>query len=408
MSDNKSKYPKWILTLFVVFLVLIAGVFGFQFYRGKILRFAQDDKSVVQSANVGANFNSPLVTDKPSANLKLGVVVSLSGEAASYGQNILAGATLAVNEFNQAGGLSGKKVEIDAQDDKCDPSESLNATKKLLDGDNVDAIVGFVCSKAASSALPATQTSSTPVVISSASTPNLIKPFKNVYRIYPSDALAGKKGAEVAKNQLKVSKVAIINSNDIYGTSISQIFKDSFIALGGEVVSQDAVNSTETDFSNILTKIKSSQAQAIYMPVLATNAVPALKQAKDLGVTLPIIGDSGFTGDDSVVKSGFAEGAIAILSKDISTSDFKTKIKGVKELGGAEVSVFAATGYDSAKAILEAWKMTGSADKTKVIEALKSVKFQGASNLIRFDVNREILNPQYDVKIVRNNKLTDI
>lgn len=395
MPDNKSKFPKWIFYTFLVALVLIAGVFGFQYYSHRILSFAQGDIVDIQYAQNPKNF-------------KLGVVASLSGEAASYGQNILAGATLAVNEFNQAGGLRGQKVEIDAQDDKCDPNESLNATKKLVDVDNVDAIIGFVCSKAASTALPITLQSMTPVVISSASAPELIKPFSNVYRVYPSDALAGKKGADVAKNQLKASKVAIINSNDVYGTSISQIFKDSFIASGGEIVSQDAVNPTETDFLNILTKIESSQAQAIYMPVLATNAVAALKQAKNLGVNIPIIGDSGFTGDDSVVKSGYAEGAIAILAKDISSSDFKSKIKGIKQLEGAEVSVFAATSYDSAKSILESWKKSGSADKTKTIDTLKSINFQGASNYIRFDTNREVLDPQYEIKIVKNESLRNI
>jgi branched-chain amino acid transport system substrate-binding protein len=392
MSDNKSKYTKWIFFIFPVILVLIGGVFGLQFYNGKILKQVQDDTNTVQNIK----------------NLKLGVVANLSGEAASYGQNILAGATLAVNEFNESTSFQGQKVEIIAQDDKCDPNDSLNATKKLIDVDQVDAIVGFVCSKAAATALPVTQSSMTPVVLSSASAPDLIKSFNNVYRVYPSDDLAGKKGAEMAKNSKNASKVSIINSNDIYGTSISQIFRESFESNGGEIVSQDEVNPNETDFSNILTKIKSSQAQAIYMPLLVTNAIPALKQAKDLGVNVPIIGDSGFTGDDSVIKSGFAEGVIAILTKDTSTPEFKSKIKEIKELSGAEVSVFAATGYDSAKSILEAWKKARSNDKIRTIEALKSVKFQGASNFVQFDSNREILNPQYDVKIIKNGKLSDI
>lgn len=135
-------------------------------------------------------------------DIKIGIFAALTGSAASWGQNALAGATLAANEINEQGGVDGRKIVLVIEDDKCS-AESVNAVTKLITIDDVDALIGPVCSTAAEPSLPVAKKFNIPTIIPTASAPGLTKIGNNIFRVYPSDDMQGKIAADFIIDDLE-------------------------------------------------------------------------------------------------------------------------------------------------------------------------------------------------------------
>ncbi len=266
------------------------------------------------------NFSQPVSTEP----IKIGVSGPLTGELASWGVNLSAGVELARNEINNAGGINGQMIELVIENDKCEPTTAVNAFNKLINIDKVVSIIGPICSSAGGSALPVAQQNNVPVIIVSASAPHLTKIGDHIFRIYPSDAFQGKVGAEFMFNILNKKKVAVIYVNNDWGVGIKDVFINDFKNLGGEVVSEDSVLQDAKDIRTQLTKAKNSSAEALYFPAYPANAIGGLKQAKELGLKIPIVGGDAFDGEE-VVKSPSSEGLIYTVPKILDTEDFKAK-----------------------------------------------------------------------------------
>ena len=148
--------------------------------------------------------------------IKIGLVAPMTGEAASYGEAAFGGATLAVKEINDAGGIKGRKIELVVEDDRCS-SAGANAISKLVSIDNVTAFIGPVCSASAGPGLPIAQNDKTPVIIIGASAPALTKIGDYIFRNYPSDTFQGKFAAEFVYNTLGKKKTAVIFVKNDWG-----------------------------------------------------------------------------------------------------------------------------------------------------------------------------------------------
>jgi branched-chain amino acid transport system substrate-binding protein len=332
--------------------------------------------------------------------IKIGYIGALSGEAASWGQNGLAGITLAVKEINDKGGINGRKVEIIAEDDKCS-AEGVSAMNKLVNVDKVIGILGPICSASAGPSLPIAQNSGVPVVILIASAPHLTEIGDYIFRVYPSDAFQGQVGADFIFNKLGKKKVAIVYVKNDWGEGIKEVFKTRFKELKGEIVYEGGVLQDQKDFRIEITKVKSSGADALYLPVYPANAVSALKQIKEMGLKIPVVDGDAFDGEE-VVKSGYADGAIYTVAKVNIPEDFKVKIKSLPGFENLQISIVAPFGYDAAKVMFLAIEKAG-VDRQAIKEALKTTSYQGISNpLIEFDENGDLKNPAFEVKIIKN------
>jgi len=332
--------------------------------------------------------------------IKIGVLVPLTGEAASWGQNSLAGITLATKEINDKGGINGRKVEIIAEDDRCS-AEGVNAINKLINIDKVTGILGPICSASAGPSLPIAQNSGVPVVILTASAPHLTKIGDYIFRVYPSDAFQGRVGADFIFNKLGKKKVAIIYVKNDWGEGIKEVFKTRFKELGGEIVYEGSVLQDQKDFRTEITKVKSSGAEALYFPVYMANGISAFKQFKEMALKIPVVGGDAFDGEE-VVKSDYSDGIIYTVPKINIPEDFKSKIKSLAGFENLQVSIAAPLGYDAARVLFLAIEKAGP-DKQKIKEALKTTSYQGISNpLIEFDENGDLKNPALEVKIIKN------
>lgn len=319
----------------------------------------------------------------------IGFMAPLSGDAASYGLSILKGAQLAVKD------MALKNVKLVVEDSKCDPKEAVSAINKLISVNKVKVIVGEVCSGATLAAAPIAEKNKV-VMISAASTSPEISKNSWVFRTVPSDALQGTFGADlVAEKGYK--KLAILYSNEEYGLGFAKVLEQKF---KGEVVAKEAFERGTVDLRTQLTKIKESDADAIYIISNSPDsAVAALKQIKELGIKATLFGSEGLKSDDIIKGAGSAADGMIITSVSIGNVGFITKYH--REYN-EDPGPFAAQAYDAYKAValvLEQGASTGE----EIKKALQNLDFQGASGTINFDSNGDI-SGNYDVYLVNNGK----
>jgi len=338
---------------------------------------------------------------KQAGEIKIGVSAVLTGEAATWGQSVLAGVTLATEEINNAGGINGKKVNLIVEDDKMQATDAANAVNKLINIDNVTALMAGTSSGATSSIVPIAKQNKTPLIITVASAPNLAD-GDYVFRVDPSDSVQGKFSAQFIKNQMGFSKIALIYAKNDWGQGIADVFKKNFVGLGGEIVYETGILQEAVDLRTEIAKIKNTNAQAIYAPIYPNNALAFFRQAKEAGLNLPIIcGDAIET--QEVIGNEYADGVIYNIAKISSPAEFAAKIKGLKGFENLTMNIGGPLGYDAAKILFSAIEKAGT-DKVKIREELTKTSYKnGVSNpVIEFDSNGDISTPVFEAKIIKN------
>ncbi len=317
--------------------------------------------------------------------IKIGVMLPLSGDAASYGLAAQKGIDLAAKEVNQRGILPGP-ITLIYEDSKCDPAEAVTASQKLIVVDGVHAIIGELCSSATLAAVPIAEANNIVLISPASTTPSIKDAGDYIFRTVPSDALQGAFGAELV-SLLGYGRLAILYSNEDYGIGFKDVLEEEFLATGKKVKAVESFERTATDVKTQLTKIKSKRPDAVYLISNSpTVAGIALKQMKEINLKAQVFGSEGLK-DSSVVDGadGGAEGMIltTVSGGNPVFTEFHRRI--YDETPGP----FAAQGYDAVKAIAEAI-VNSDGTRPGIKNALYTVNFKGASGHIVFDVYGEV------------------
>lgn len=313
--------------------------------------------------------------------IKVGANFERTGNVANYGQATLDGFNLAIKEINDAGGINGKKIKVVEADNKSEASEAVNAATKLISDDKVKVLVGPAVTANVIAETQVATDNKVPIIAPCATSPDVtvengsVKPF--VFRSCFIDPQQGSVMAKFAAEKLK-AKTAVIyvdNSSD-YSKSLGKVFKEKFEAAGGKVVMEEAFLAKDQDFKAALTKLKTANADVVFVPAYYEEVGKIVKQARELGFTQPFLGTDGW--DDPKVAD--IAGADALNNTYFSThySDKDEEVKGfvdafTKEYGHAP-NVFAALGYDAGKILADAIKRAGSDDPEKIQKALEETK----------------------------------
>src|SRR5512136_2406730 len=246
---------------------------------------------------------------KEPENIKVAILAPLSGPVPTFGVMTRDGALLAIEEWNAKGGVLGKKITAVVEDSQCTPDPAVNAANKVIDQDKVKYIVGEVCSKAS---IPISEIANSKKVIQISPTstnPGVTvgtdgKTKDYIFRACFIDPFQGQVGAKFALNTLKAKTAFIMldQSND-YVKGLATFFEASFTKGGGKIVGKESYTSTDTDFSAILAKVAAAKPDMIYLPDYypIVNLVGA--QAKDKGLTMPMMGGDGWDSADLDVKA---------------------------------------------------------------------------------------------------------
>lgn len=242
--------------------------------------------------------------------IKVGALFELTGNVANYGTSTLNGFKMAVDEVNAKGGVNGKKIEVVQADNKSEPSESGNAATKLVTQDKVVAVVGPATSGSVAAAEPILTANKTPLIAPCATAPAITlgkdgkaKPY--VFRACFIDPYQGKIMAEFAAKDLKLKKIAILNdSSSDYSKGLAEVFEKTFTENGGQIVAKEAFLSKDVDFKAALTKLKAANPDALYIPGYYEEVSKIIKQAREVGITTPLLGSDGWDSPKLVEIAG--------------------------------------------------------------------------------------------------------
>lgn len=329
--------------------------------------------------------------------IKVGGLLEMTGGSASFGISGKNGIDLALKKINEKGVLGGKKLSLVVADTKSEASEATNGMQKLISQDKVVAVIGPNQSSAviASGAInngakvvDITPMGTNPDVTVDPKTKQ-VKPYS--FRTCFIDPFQGTVMASFASNELKVKRAAIyIDNTSDYAKGLAQFFKENFVKNGGQVVIEEAYLQKDTDFKSTLTKIKAAKPDFIYIPGYYQEVGLIVKQAREMGITVPMAGGDGWDSaklPEIAGKAALENTFFSSLYSPDDTSDLnKEFVAEYKKAYNTNPDVFAALAYDSTLLVAKAIEDAGSADPAKIAEAMAKIKgFKGVSGEVTFN-----------------------
>ncbi|MBI5770712.1 MAG: ABC transporter substrate-binding protein [Verrucomicrobia bacterium] len=331
--------------------------------------------------------------------IKVGEYASLTGKEAGFGQTSHHGVILAIDEINAAGGVLGKKLELVYEDNQTKPGESATAAKKLISRDKVVALIGEVASGRSLEAAPVAQAAKIPMIAPAATNPKVTQVGNYIFRVCFIDPFQGNVMAKFATEQLKAKKVAVLSSvSNAYSLGLAKVFKETFTGAGGQILAEKNFSEGDKDFRAQLTAVKSANVDAVFVPSYYTEAALIVRQARDLGLTVPFFGGDGWE-DEQLLKIGGDALNGCYYSTHFSAEDtapavgtFVAKYK--KRWNGEIPGAFSALGYDAIYVLVDAIKRAGTTDGTKLRDALAATKnFDGVTGKTTINANRDASKP---------------
>lgn len=311
--------------------------------------------------------------------IKIGVMQALTGDAAVLGIPESNAVALAVEQANNDGGINGRMLELVSEDGKCDPQAGGAAGQKLVSVDKVSVIVGETCTGATLAAAAITEPAKVLLISGSASAPKVSEAGDYVFRTYPSDAQAGKTAATYAYKELGARKVALITELTDYAQGLRNVYKESFTALGGEVVADETYTTGDTDFRTQVLRIKQAGVDAVYVvPQSPTPGVAIFKQLRENGVTAKyttaeVILDAGVVAANQATLEGVV-GVVAGVDFE-QNADAKAYAEAYKAKFNEDPSSFSANAYVAISLVIEAIRENdGVVDTAQIRDFLYDVK----------------------------------
>lgn len=325
-------------------------------------------------------------SDKSSGDgdtIKIGVNLELSGGVASYGQSIAEGLELATEEINKEG-IDGKKIKLIKVDNKSEASEATSGAIKLTSQDKVAAIVGAATSTNSIAQVQIAQDNKVPVISPSGTSPEITfskdKLNDYIFRTSFIDPFQGTVAANFASKEIKAKSAAIyIDSASDYSKGLAAAFKEQFEKNGGKIVAEEAYIAKDTDFRSTLTRLKSAKPDFIFLPGYYEEAGLIVKQARETGLDVPFMGGDGWDSPKLVEIAGAKALNNTFITNHYSSGDPDEKIQNFVSAFKAKYKdkspdAFNALGYDTGYFLADAIKRAGSAEPTKIKEALEKTK----------------------------------
>lgn len=330
--------------------------------------------------------------------VKVGGLLEMTGGSASFGISSKNGIDLAFKDINAKGGvLGGKKLELVVADTKSEASEATNGMQKLISQDGVAAVIGPNQSSAVIAASAINNGAKVLGITPMGTNPDItVNPADGKTRAYNYracfiDPFQGTVMASFAYNDLGVRKAAVLvdNTSD-YSKGLAKFFTENFANKGGSVVIEEAFLQKDTDFKSTLTKIKVANPDFIYIPGYYQEVGLIIKQARELGINVPIAGGDGW--DSAKLPEIAGKAALnntyfsSLYSSDEASEMNKKFVEEYQKEYNTKPDVFAALAYDSALLVAKAIEDAKSAEPAKIAEAMSKISgFKGVSGDVVFD-----------------------
>lgn len=322
----------------------------------------------------------------------VGEVAAMTGGTATFGQSSHAGTQMAVDEINAAGGLLGKQVKLITEDDQSKQGEAGTVAKKLISREKVIAMLGEVASGRSLEMGPICQKAGVPMISPASTNPKVTEVGDYVFRVCFIDPFQGTVMAKFALSR-GWKKVAILtDSKQDYSVGLTQFFKEYYTKNGGTIVGEASYGSGDKDFKAQLTSIRGGAPDAIFASGYYNESGLIAVQARELGLTVPLLGGDGWDSPSLVEVAGKAmEGCF--FSNHFSAEDTTPRIQDFVKRYQAKhkktPDAMAALGYDSAMILFDAIKRAGTTEGKALRDAIAATKdFEGITGKITLDEKR--------------------
>jgi branched-chain amino acid transport system substrate-binding protein len=320
-----------------------------------------------------------LAAARAAEPVRIGFFMSLSGRDASFGEASIAGARLAVDDLNAAGGVLGRPVELMVEDNRSLAGESVTAVKKLISRDKVVALVGECVSSRTLEAAPVAQTAGVALVSPASTNPRVTAVGDCIFRVCFADPFQGEVLATYAWCRLGLRRAALLLDNSApYSVGLAEAFVRTFRQLGGEIVARQLYAGGEKDFRAQLTAIRAAGPDVIFMPAYYAEAGLAAKQARELAITQPFLGGDAYEAPQFLDIGGAAlEGTT--YSTHYSPENADPAVQGFvgrfrARYGGRTPNGLSALTYDAVRLVADAVTRAGSTDRAAVRSALAATR----------------------------------
>jgi branched-chain amino acid transport system substrate-binding protein len=322
--------------------------------------------------------------------IKIGLITSLTGSVATYGQSVRNAVTMGVDDINAAGGINGRKISLVILDDKGDATEAAQAARRLIDRENVAMILGPVITPCVMAVAPIAQAAGLPMLTPTGTGDQITSIGDYIFRGAYKDSFQGRIMAQFAAENLGIKEAAIIYdvAND-YSVGLRNAFKATFEELGGKIIAEESYSTGDTDFSAQLTSLAMRNPESLFIPDYYSTAGPILMQARLLGLDSVMLGVDGWDSPDlSALAGGFEEGGYIVnhYSADVDSEVTQNFIARYTEKFGQAPDALAALGYDGVLIMASALEAAGSTDPEALKHALGTVgDIDAATGVINMD-----------------------
>lgn len=310
--------------------------------------------------------------------IKVGVIGAYSGGSADMGITMRNGVEMAIEKFNAAGGVDGRKIEIINYDDEANPTKATSGAQKLISSEKVVAILGNPSTATSIATANAARASEVPQIVPIAQSPEVLEPASPwIFRVSATNPMDIEKMIQYVKQQ-GWSKVGLIYDTSAYGMSGKQILDEVVPANGLEIVASEGYTVGAPDLTTQALNLQKANPDVILIWGLGADQGRFVSNVDKIGWDVPVMGGRGtifkiFT----EIGGAAADGTIATASLDLSQDEVKAWVDEYKGKYGEKGTIdFAALGYDAANVLIEAMKKaneSGDINRQSVRDAIESI-----------------------------------
>ena len=336
--------------------------------------------------------------------VKVGFNVPLTGFAAADGESALNGAKLAVKQANSIGGIDGKQIELVVYDDQASPKEAVPIANRLIEKDGVKVAVSGSYSGSTRAAAGVFQAAGIPYISAYAIHPEITRAGEYVFRTSFMGEVQGGAGALLIGQTMQLKRVVVITLKNDFGKSLAAGFKAEAANFGIEIINEYDYSIKDRQFGPIVAKVRADKPDAIYASGYFFTAGPLVNQLRSGGVTVPVIGQEGYDGEQFIKIAGAASEGVIIttsLDRDSNSPETRSFITEYEKLTGNKVDMVAASGHTALKVVIAALRRAGTSNPKAIRNAIAQTQLTAATGHISFNTLGEV-RKNVQVQIVRN------
>lgn len=331
--------------------------------------------------------------------VKIGHVAGITGPVAYFGKDTENATRMAIEHLNARGTtIAGRKVtfQLVAEDDAGDPKQATSVAQKLVDA-KVNGVIGHQTSGTTIPASKIYHTAGIPQISPSSTSPKYTQQgFNTAFRTIANDVQLGQALGRYATGAMKVRRVAVVDDRTAYGQGLVMEFSRSLQQQGGTIVAREFTNDKATDFSAIVTRIRATKPDMVFFGGLSATAGPMLRQMKQLGMNVRMMGGDGICSDEIFKLSGgtMVDGQVVCAEAGGVRGEGKAGMDkfraDYKKRFGIDVQINAPYAYDATMVMADAMVKAGSAVPAKYLPFLAKTSYKGVTGPVAFDARGDV------------------